>query len=162
MHPTLETQIAHARGVDRGDRDLLRSCYHPDAIEEHGGRYTGNAYVYIDEAVKRIQSMGPMQHLLGSSHIELQGDMARVETYVLTFYRPSTTAGDLDTLTGGRLLDRFERRNGEWKIAHRRTVFDWNRDTPARQGWVNGMFQPGAPGMLVGCKGADDPSYSGW
>ena len=29
-----------------------------------------------------------------------------------------------DTFTGGRLHDKFERRNGEWKIAHRRTVFD--------------------------------------
>ena len=37
---------------------LLKSCYHPDAIEEHGGNYTGNAFEYIDGAVPRIRKMG--------------------------------------------------------------------------------------------------------
>ncbi|MCB2109209.1 MAG: nuclear transport factor 2 family protein, partial [Rhodobacteraceae bacterium] len=26
--------MRYGRGVDRADADLLRSCYHPDAIEE--------------------------------------------------------------------------------------------------------------------------------
>jgi hypothetical protein len=38
-------------------------------------------------------------------------------------------------------------------------VFDWNRDTPARQGWCNGLFQPGKPGMHLGRKDRDDLSY---
>ena len=29
-----------------------------------------------------------------------------------------------------------------WKIAHRRTVFDWNRDTPSSEGWCTGVFDP--------------------
>ena len=77
----------YARGVDRADAELLKSCYHPDAIEEHGGNYTGNAFAYIDGAVPRIRTMGVMQHLLGTSHIELDGDTAWVETYIWTFAR---------------------------------------------------------------------------
>lgn len=149
----------YARGVDRGDAQLLKSCYHPDAIEEHGGAFAGNAMDYIDGAVPRIHKMGSMQHLLGSSHFEFNGDTAYVETYVWTFLRLNTPNGDKDTFTGGRLFDRFERRNGAWKIAHRRTIFDWNRDTPSSQGWVNGMFKPGTPGMLIGTKGSTDASY---
>lgn len=154
-----EVRARYARGVDRADGPLLKSCYHEDAIEEHGGNYAGNAYTYVDEAIPRIQRLGVMQHLLGNSHIELDGETAYVETYVWTFLRLTLDGRDLDTFTGGRLVDRFERRNGAWKIAHRRTVFDGNRDTPSHEAWVNGMFQPGKPGMRQGGKGGSDPSY---
>ena len=154
-----EVLARYARGVDRADGPLLKSCYHEDAIEEHGGNYTGNAFTYVDGAVPRIEKLGPMQHLLGTSHIELDGDTAFVETYIWTFLRVSRPEGDLDTFTGGRLIDRFERREGVWKIAHRKTIFDWNRDTPSNEAWVGGMFTPGKPGMLQGSKGSSDPSY---
>jgi hypothetical protein len=149
----------YARGVDRADGPLLKSCYHEDAIEEHGGNYTGNAFAYVDGAIPRIEKLGPMQHLLGTSYIELDGDTARVETYIWTLLRVNASSGDMDTFTGGRLLDRFERRQGVWKIAHRRTIFDWNRDIPSSETWVGGMFTPGKPGMLQGRKGGADPSY---
>jgi ketosteroid isomerase-like protein len=149
----------YVRGIDRADGPLLKTCYHADAIEEHGGNYTGNAHAYVDAAVPRVQTMGPMQHLLGSTYIDLQGDLAYVETYVWTFARFKKDGADFDTFTGGRLIDRFERRGGQWKIAHRRTVFDWNRDTPSNEGWCVGFFNPAAPGMRMGRKDAQDPSY---
>lgn len=150
----------YARGVDRGDGPMLKSCYHPDAIEEHGGRYTGNAHEYVDGAIPRILRMDAMQHMLGNSHFDfVTDDLAYVETYLVTLARVAVDGGTLDTFTGGRLIDRFERRDGSWRIAHRRTIFDWNRDTPMRQGWVGGMFVPGTPGMRVGVKGGTDPSY---
>jgi ketosteroid isomerase-like protein len=149
----------YARGVDRADGELLKSCYHPDAVEEHGGNYTGNAFEYVDGAVPRIRLMGAMQHLLGSSHIEFDGDVAHVETYLWTFARFASERGSTDTFTGGRLIDRFERRHGRWKIAHRRTVFDWNRDTPSSEGWCTGLFDPSKPGMHLGRKDRSDLSY---
>lgn len=154
-----EVLAAYARAVDRADGPLLKSCYHPDAVEEHGGNYTGNAHEYVDAAVPRIMQMGVLQHLLGTSFIELHGETAQVETYIWTFARFKQEGGELDTFTGGRLLDRFERREGDWKIAHRKTVFDWNRDTPSSEGWCTGLFVPGKPGMLMGRKGTTDPSY---
>jgi ketosteroid isomerase-like protein len=154
-----EVLSRYARGVDRADGALLKSCYHPDAIEEHGGNYTGNAFEYVDGAIPRIRAMGVMQHLLGTSHVEFDGDTAWVETYIWTFARFRKDGADVDTFTGGRLVDRFERRGGEWKIAHRRTVFDWNRDTPSSEGWCTGLFDPAKPGMLLGRKDGDDPSY---
>jgi ketosteroid isomerase-like protein len=154
-----EVLACYARGVDRADADLLASCYHPDAIEEHGSTFTGNAHEYVRAATPRIRRMGVMQHLLGSSYIELMGDRAYVETYIWTFARFVKDGRDYDTFTGGRLMDRFERREGVWKIAHRRTIFDWNRDTPKSEGWCVGFFDPAAPGMRRGTKDAKDPSY---
>lgn len=154
-----EVLARYARGVDRADAAMLKSCYHPDGIEEHGGVYAGNAFEYVDSAIPRIHRIGPMQHLLGNSHIEFDGEVAHVETYLLTFARFGAPGAEVDTFTGGRLHDRFERRNGEWKIAHRRTIFDWNRDTPSNEGWCLGLFDRSRPGMLMGCKGEGDPSY---
>ena len=154
-----EVLAAYARAIDRADGPLLKSCYHPDAIEEHGGNFTGNAHEYVDVAIPRVLKMGVMQHLLGTSHIDLQGEQAWVETYIWTFARFTSGERQVDTFTGGRLIDRFERRNGQWRIAHRRTVFDWNRDTPSSEGWCLGLFTPGKSGMIMGRKGREDASY---
>lgn len=154
-----EVLARYARAIDRADGPLLKSCYFPDSIEEHGSTFAGSAWDYVDAAIPKVQRMGTMQHLLGNSHIELKGDVAYVETYVWTFLRMAKDGVDHDTFTGGRLMDRFERRGGEWRIAHRRTIFDWNRDTPSNEGWCLGYFDPNAPGMRRGAKSKDDPSY---
>ncbi|MCG8441161.1 MAG: nuclear transport factor 2 family protein [Caulobacterales bacterium] len=168
---TLETMLAkedirgvlarYARGVDRADAELLRSCYHPDAIEEHGPTYSGPATDYIDGAMERMRALKhPMAHYLASSHIELEGEVAFVETYVLTFARFEKDGEPWDTLTGGRLFDRFERRGGEWRIARRTMAFDWNRDAPAAESWCVGLFDTSDPRMVMGRRGREDLSYS--
>lgn len=160
----------YARGVDRADRALLESCYHADAIEEHGSTYSGPAMEYIAGAVERLKLMGPMAHYLCSTHIDFEGDTAWVETYVLTFARfaapeavaeASAAGGDaeVDTLTGGRLCDKFERRDGEWRIAHRKITFDWNHDIASNEGWCVGMFKPDDPQFHRGSKDPQDLSY---
>lgn len=169
MNKKIETLLAkqeindvimrYARGVDRGDAALLKSCYHDDAIEEHGGTYAGPAHAYVDEAVPRIKRMGPMAHYACNMHIEFDGDTAYVETYLITFARFTKDDRSYDTLTGGRICDRFEKRDGAWLIAHRKVVFDWNHDMPSNEGWCLGMFKPGQPGMNQGRKDESDLSY---
>ena len=149
----------YARGVDRADAALLKDCYFDDAIEEHGSSFVGRAHDYVDAAIPKVRAMGVMQHLLGSSHIDLDGSVAYVETYVWTFLRVVRAEGSWDTFTGGRLHDRFECRDGIWKIAHRRTVFDWNRDTPSNEGWCLGYIDTNASGVRRGRKDAADPTY---
>ncbi|MFT4874591.1 nuclear transport factor 2 family protein [Congregibacter sp.] len=148
-----------ARGVDRADAELLKSCYYADAIEEHGPNYNGSAHAYVDGAVGRIREMGTMAHYLCNQHIELDGETAWVEAYVITFVRFARGGSDVDTFTGARSVDRFERRNGEWKIAHRKLVFDWNHDLPSNENWCLGMFNPQDPKMRHGSKSKDDLSY---
>jgi len=154
-----EVLMRYGRGVDRADEDLLKSCYHPDAIEEHGPAYQGPAYPYIEGAVERIRKMGTMAHYICNVHIELDGETAWVEAYVLTFARFAKDGESFDTLTGGRICDKFERRNGEWRIAHRKMAMDWNRDMPSNEGWCLGMFDKSSPHMIRGSKSRDDLSY---
>ncbi len=171
---TLETLIAkqdiqdvlarYARGVDRADADLLLSCYHADAIEEHGSTYKGPAHEYVLGAVERLAKLShPMAHYVSNVHVEFldDGETAWVESYVLTFARFDDKSGQAhDTLTGGRLADRFERRGGIWRIAHRKMAFDWNRDAPANETWCLGLFNPDDPKMVMGKRGREDLSYS--
>ena len=45
--------------------------------------------------------------------------------------KDSARVGDISL--GGRYIDRFERRNGEWRIALRRVARDWRFDADASQ-----------------------------
>lgn len=169
---TVETMLArqdindcimrYARGIDRGDVDLLLSCYWDDAHEIHGPAYNGPAVPYLREAAKRMKVNKPvMQHFIGNVHIDLDADpdVAWVESYILTFARFAKDGTDYDTLTGARAHDRFERRNGEWRIAHRQAVFDWNSDRPSTETWCLGLFDTAHPDMVMGAKAPDDLTY---
>jgi hypothetical protein len=41
-----EVHMRYCRGIDRMDFDLVRSCYHPDAIDRHGA-YEGGVEGFI-------------------------------------------------------------------------------------------------------------------
>ncbi|MGV3479777.1 MAG: nuclear transport factor 2 family protein [Sphingobium sp.] len=171
MHAnTIETLLAkqdiqdvmarYARGVDRADGPLLHSCYWDDAIEEHGSSYSGPARPYVDGAVQRLMKTGTICHYVCNMHVELDGDTAWVESYLLTFARFPKGDEPWDTLTGGRIVDKFVRRDGEWRILHRKMAFDWNHDMPSREGWCLGLFKPEDPRMVMGEKGGGDLSYT--
>jgi hypothetical protein len=157
-----DVMARYARGVDRADATLLHSCYWDDAIEEHGSSYSGPARAYVDGAVERLRRGGTICHYACNMHFEFDegGTIAWVETYLLTFARFEKEGEPFDTLTGGRIVDRFERRDGEWRIAHRKMAFDWNRDAPTSEGWCLGLFKPEDPRMVMGRKGQGDLSYS--
>jgi len=72
----------YARGCDRNDMDVVRSCYHPDATDAHG-HVNGSLEEFIAYSEKFIDGMESMLHFLGQSVIELDGDSAWVETYCL-------------------------------------------------------------------------------
>jgi hypothetical protein len=75
-----EVLARYARAIDRADSALLKSCYFTDAIEEHGSSFTGRAHDYVDAAIPKVRTMGVMQHLLGNTYIELDGERAYVES----------------------------------------------------------------------------------
>ncbi len=155
-----DVMARYARGVDRADGELLHSCYWDDAIEEHGSSYSGPARQYVDGAISRLGKTGTICHYVCQSHVELEGDTAWVETYLLTFARFLKDEQPWDTLTGGRIVDKFARRSNEWRILHRKIAFDWNRDAPISEGWCLGLFKPADPRMVMGEKGYGDLSYS--
>ena len=114
---------AYCRGVDRLDRELLISCYHEDAIEDHGV-FVGDREGFADWVIAfHSRAQHATQHVINNHTCDLDGDVAHTETYYM--FAAMNVEGAPLTLSGGRYLDRFEKRNGRWAIALRRVVSDW-------------------------------------
>lgn len=115
---------AYCRGIDRLDRALLLSVYHPDAIDDHG-LFVGGPEAFADWAFAlHGQFHATHQHIVTNHSCELDGDIAHTETYWL-FACINREGGTLN-IGGGRYIDRFEKRDGQWKIAARRCVREWS------------------------------------
>jgi hypothetical protein len=157
------TEVIHSysRAVDRGDEALLRSCYHDNAIEDHGGSFLGPASDYIAAILPALHSDRLMTHTVTNILIELDGpDAALSECYYLSFARYPAAEPPFETLTLARAIDRFERRDGTWRIARRRLRWEWNREQPIAETWARGGI--GDPAILLhGGKMPNDPLYEG-
>src|SRR5262249_28614389 len=86
----------YARGADRGDAELLKSCYHPDATDCHWF-YNGNAHAFADWVIALLRQIPNSQHSITNPIIELEGDRAFVECQWYVIHRIP--------LDGERLVD---------------------------------------------------------
>lgn len=130
------TDVIHryCRGVDRIDLDLVRSCYHDGAVDEHGS-FVGTVDEYLTWVEPLLRRYRSTFHSVTNVLVEVDGDRARCEAYGVAHHR-----GEPDDpphrhlVTGFRYVDRFECREGDWRIAHRIALTEWSRvDDPA--GW---------------------------
>lgn len=154
--------VSYARGADRGDVDLIAAAYHADAIEDHGGVFVGPAADYVAMLAKILLSAPLMTHLCTNIAIELDGDRALSECYFLTFSRRESTDDRYDSLTMARCIDRFERRDGQWRIAHRRLAWEWNHEMPIAETWGRGTIIPDLSKAIRGAKKPHDLLYAPW
>ncbi len=140
----LELVTRYCRAVDRCDLDLLLSCYHPDAIDDHG-TFKGRPADVFPAILDRFRAMPPTQHILSNALFEIHGDVAYGEVYM------AVRTGGPDPAPGpepfGRNLDRYERRGGPWRIAQRRVIIE---KLPGDRDHT---------GFLLGRKDRRDPSY---
>jgi ketosteroid isomerase-like protein len=113
----------YCRAVDRLDRELLLSVYHEDAVEDHGV-FVGNREGFADWVIDfHSRAQHATQHVITNHVCDLDGDVAHTETYYM--FAAMNVEGASLTLSGGRYIDRFERRQGRWAIALRKVVSDW-------------------------------------
>lgn len=143
-----------ARGEDRRDAALLRAAYWPDASVDFGV-FQGRFDEYLAWVVPGADAITNTQHVIAQSHIEADGDRARVETHVVSYHRINMGEGERDIVIGGRYLDIFEVRGGEWRIASRKMLYDWYSDWGAAIDWSKGVMgmpfaDPRYPGQARG------------
>lgn len=106
----------YCRGLDRADRELAISAYHPDALDDHGVVVLPAAdFVDWALAMHAAQHLSHT-HIIGNITYDIQGDTAHVESYFMTFCQNRVAP---NMLTSGRYVDRFEKRGGCWAIAAR-------------------------------------------
>lgn len=167
-----------SRGIDRLDADLVASAFWPDARFPARGesRNAEEAIRNLVEAKVR-KRLASSHHMIGNIIIELDGDRAYTETYGIAHHRTwpnresnadvlgaeclAALGSDPDAehvlITGFRYLDRFERREGVWKIAERRLVFDWSHTAVYLGGERGGLY---AETPYRGQRGKEDISYA--
>lgn len=151
-----ERITSYCRGIDRADRELIRSTYHDDSVEDHGDRYRGGPDGFVDWVLTHLAHMNGSMHALHQIHIDLDGDVAHTETYCTASHiLPNAPGGAeiLETL-GVRYIDRFENRpDAGWRIARRVVALEFHSQEPLlqRSHWRTGFAAPE--------RSAVDPSY---
>ncbi|MBD9663226.1 MULTISPECIES: nuclear transport factor 2 family protein [unclassified Variovorax] len=159
----------YARGVDRRDWALVRSAYHPDAVDNHGS-YSGPIDGFVASLVARHAHIAQSLHVISNVLVEFNApDSALVESYFTAYQRLSPSAGasrqmylvdevasDTDSVDNeaiGRYVDHFTRREGQWRIQRRDVLFDLYRSRIARRG------APVNPALIPSVRDRSDLSY---
>ena len=122
----------YARGADRCDLTLFKSCYWADATDCHWF-WNGNAHAFADWVIPVLRELPNSQHSITNAIIDLaeggRADQAFVECQWYVLHRIPNGDGQLiDQQTEGRYLDLFERRQNEWKILHRQVAIEAMRE----------------------------------
>jgi hypothetical protein len=123
------------RALDRLDRELLASVFHPDAELDYGAIYRGGVDGFLDAAMAFQASMRDTQHHVGNILVRLDGERATAESYVYAHHVLVEGGALHELIVGARYLDRFEARGGEWRMTHRAEVLDWGRLVPITESW---------------------------
>ncbi|WP_129642119.1 nuclear transport factor 2 family protein [Peristeroidobacter agariperforans] len=118
-----EVYINYGRGIDRLDEEAYRKSFWPDAQINYGTaesitpeqHWQGHMMKGFKNQVKA------WGHLFTNQVIEINGDVAHVETYltVMAIPKDKESAFNRQNIWAGRYVDKLERRGGEWRVAVR-------------------------------------------
>jgi SnoaL-like domain len=153
-HEIRKLLATYCHACDRADEALMAGTYTgADSFDDHGlVRAAGPEYARQMTALV-VGRTEAVSHILGQSLIKVDGDSAVAETFFLGLMRLLPGEDGIQRLNqlAGRFVDRFERRDGTWKIRHRTCV----RDTSITLRVEEDM--QATYGMVAGTRDADDP-----
>jgi ketosteroid isomerase-like protein len=116
---------AYCRAVDRGDLAKLRDLYHHDAEDAHGAFSTGSADDFLGALSAARPYIRSMQHNITTVNFAIESNSAEGEVYTIATHTLSAGDRDVEIVVGGRYLDKYEKRDGTWKLIARTIVTDW-------------------------------------
>ncbi|WP_214401761.1 nuclear transport factor 2 family protein [Pseudonocardia lacus] len=150
-----EVHLRYCRAVDRMDWDLLRSCYHPEAVDDHGS-FVGGVEEFVAWLARMLPLLASTTHFTANQLVEVDGDRAWMESYTRAYHRIAATAEApaADYVLNLRYVDQLERRDGRWRVLERVVVHDSERFDPV----AGAPVEPGANGR-PGARDRTDPSY---
>ncbi len=150
-----ELVLTYCRGIDRQDFALVRTLYHDDAIDDHGDMFKGGPDAYVAWLPTIMKMWDATVHSLSNCLFKVAGDRAEGELYVVAYHRTHPPDAR-EIVVGGRYLDRYEKRDGVWRFAHRSLAMDWCnvRDVNAAD------YETFAAGAVRGRHDSGDASYA--
>ena len=115
----------YAYGVDSVDMELVRSVFHPDCTVV-GTMEEGTLDDYLEGLEEGLLMYHATMHFKGNQYVEIDGDSAFVETWVLGHHMEAP-GSPIDHLTLGlRYKDDVVRVGDEWKIIRREAALQWH------------------------------------
>jgi len=146
--------VRTSRGNDRFDEDLIVGSYHPDGLHELGANLIPGPE-YGDYANKgHLAICDVNMHAVTMHSCDIDGDVAHAESYVIGLF--ADKGAETSRMLAGRYLDLLEKRDGEWRIALRRTTVEVVMEGVAKL--PNGQTPPGT-GYVKGSRDRSDLSY---
>lgn len=152
--------VNFCRGMDRFDREIYLSAFHDDAVVA-AGPFVGNAADCYDWAMPmHEQGQISTQHIILNVSYDIDDSTLHTGTaHTETYYQfVARNRDDSNWVAGGRYIDRFEKRDGQWKIALRTNIIEWSGTLPTMPlpfGDVPDILANGAAS-----RDRSDPSYS--
>lgn len=159
--------LLYCRGVDRRDWPLAQSAFFDDATDDHGD-FKGPIDEFFAWIEPQHAQVAKSSHVLANCCIQFASNsLAVVESYFIANLElgpeaqghrkqfasapGNVDAGRLKLDVFGRYIDRFEKRDGAWRIAKRRVAFDSQHNRPilgnveANVTWTLGLRDNGDP-----------------
>jgi hypothetical protein len=151
------TEVIHryCRAIDRMDRDLLATVWHPDGTADYGPAiFQGTGAGFIDWVWPNHEALHGHMHQIANVMIEVDGNRAASEAYVTATLWGTFEEGTLTQIVSrGRYVDRWSCRDGTWAIDHRRYLEELTTTTA-----LAGAAPPGPDGTAAR-RDRSDPSY---
>ena len=118
---------------DAGQFDRLRTTFHPDA------RFTATWFdgpfsQFVEASTAAWRRGSKSIHFLGGTTIDVVGNRAVAQTKMQIMVRAMVEGVEADAVCNGRFYDRFEKRDGEWRIAIRSCIYEKSRIDPVEPG----------------------------
>ena len=132
-----EVIAIYCHAIDRRRWELMDQLFHDDATYAFG-TINGTWREFVGIAQALVGPLPATHHQLGQTAFQIDGDRATTETYMTaTHHVPADAPPDgpfagrghsYQLVMAGRYVDRFERRDGYWRIAHRTGITDWQTE----------------------------------
>ena len=119
-----------------------------------GDMFSGGPDEYVAFVEKALSAYEATVHYVVNMSFDVDGDEAQGEIHKINYHR-TAGAQKREIITGSRSLDRYARRNGEWRFTRRSITLDWARTQPVDVA----AYADFAAGSLPGRPGPDDLSY---
>ena len=147
-----DVHLRYCRENDRRDEELMRSCFHPDALIELHQPLDIETFIALGREV--LNRYTATWHSTTNQLVEVDGSVAWAEHYTISSHRSAADdeGPERDFVVSGRYVDRMEKREGVWRIARRIMLVDFSRTDPV---------PPAPPGLgsQGGARDRSDPSY---
>lgn len=153
-HALRQLVMRYSRAIDRHDWEAMRGIFHDNATVDYGF-YAGPVAGFLEALPRALGIYVRHLHSVVNGLYVVEGDRGEGESYLAANAQTAAPEAQHHAF-GGRYLDRFEKRDGVWRILERTVVHDWLTVTPLADATVETFQAIG----LTGRYDRTDASYA--